>query len=60
MGSLDEASARYKAGLDPCLNVITAQAALLSNQRAAVNFKMQPMVASAQLLKSLGGGGEAH
>ena len=54
--NLGEANARYKAGLDPYLNVITAQTALLSNQQAAVNFKMQRMVASIQLIKSLGGG----
>lgn len=54
--SLDEATARYKAGLDPYLNVISAQTILLNNQQAAVNFRMQQMVASVQLIKALGGG----
>lgn len=55
--SLDEATARYKAGLDPYLNVITAQTAMLTCQQAAVSFRMQQMVASVQLIKSLGGAG---
>ena len=54
--SLQEAEVRYKAGLDPYLNVITAQTILLTNQQAAVNFRMQQMVASVQLIKALGGG----
>jgi NodT family efflux transporter outer membrane factor (OMF) lipoprotein len=54
--SLQEAEVRYKAGLDPYLNVITAQTALLTNQQTAVNFRMQQMVASVQLIKALGGG----
>ena len=47
---------RYKAGLDPYLNVINAQTVLLSDQQTAVNFRMQQMVASVQLIKALGGG----
>jgi NodT family efflux transporter outer membrane factor (OMF) lipoprotein len=54
--SLQEAEVRYKAGLDPYLNVITAQTALLTDQQVAVNFRMQQMVASVQLIKALGGG----
>ena len=53
--SLQEASVRYKAGIDPYLNVITAQTALLANQQAAINFRMQRMLASVQLIKALGG-----
>ena len=52
----EEARVRYRAGLDPYLNVITAQTALLSDQQAAVTFRMQQMVASVQLIKALGGG----
>jgi outer membrane protein TolC len=47
---------RYKAGLDPYLNVISAQTIYLNDQQTAVNFRMQQMVASVQLIKSLGGG----
>ena len=57
--SLREADVRYKAGIDPYLNVITAQTALLTDQQAAVTFRMQRMVASVQLIKALGGGWDA-
>lgn len=54
--SLREATVRFQSGLDPYLNVIVAQAVFLSNQETAVNFRMQQMVASVQLVKALGGG----
>jgi NodT family efflux transporter outer membrane factor (OMF) lipoprotein len=54
--SLHEATVRFQAGLDPYLNVITAQTIFLSDQQTAVNFRMQQMVASVQLVKALGGG----
>jgi NodT family efflux transporter outer membrane factor (OMF) lipoprotein len=57
--NLQEADVRYTAGLDPYLNVITAQTALLTDQQAAVSFRMQRMVASVQLIKALGGGWDA-
>jgi NodT family efflux transporter outer membrane factor (OMF) lipoprotein len=57
--SLREANTRYKAGLDPYLNVIAAQILLLNDQQTAVNFRMQRMVASVQLIKALGGGWDA-
>jgi NodT family efflux transporter outer membrane factor (OMF) lipoprotein len=57
--NLQEAEVRYKAGLDPYLNVIAAQTALLSDQQAAVSFRAQQMVASVQLMKALGGGWDA-
>ena len=47
---------RYKSGIDSYLNVITAQATLLNNQRAAVNLRTQQMTASVELIKALGGG----
>ena len=50
------ADARYKSGLDIYLDVLTAQTALLSNQRTAMNLRMQQMTASVQLIKALGGG----
>ncbi len=53
--SLQEATVRYRAGVDPYLNVIVAQTILLNDQQAAVNFRMQEMVASVQLIKALGG-----
>jgi NodT family efflux transporter outer membrane factor (OMF) lipoprotein len=57
--SLEEATSRYKAGLDPYLNVITAETILLNNQQTALNFRMQEMVSSVQLIKALGGGWNA-
>jgi hypothetical protein len=38
------------------LNVIVAQTTLLNDQQIAVNFRMEKMVASVQLIKALGGG----
>jgi NodT family efflux transporter outer membrane factor (OMF) lipoprotein len=57
--SLEEAEVRYNAGLDPYLNVIAAQTVLLNDQETAVNFRMQRMLASVQLIKALGGGWDA-
>ncbi len=57
--SLREAMVRYGAGIDPYLNVITAQTTLLNDQQTAVNYRMQEMVASVQLIKALGGGWDA-
>jgi outer membrane protein TolC len=47
---------RYKLGIDPYLNVITAQTSLLSNQQTAVTLRIQQMTASAGLIEALGGG----
>jgi NodT family efflux transporter outer membrane factor (OMF) lipoprotein len=50
------ANARCQSGLDSYLDVITAQTALLSNQRTALNLRMEQLTASVQLIKALGGG----
>jgi NodT family efflux transporter outer membrane factor (OMF) lipoprotein len=57
--NLREAEVRYNAGLDPYLNVITAQTALLTGQQAVLNFRAQQMVAGVQLIEALGGGWDA-
>ncbi len=57
--NLRVAYVRYKAGIDPYLNVLAAQTALLADEQAAVTFGMQEMVASVQLIKALGGGWDA-
>jgi outer membrane protein TolC len=54
--SLQVADVRYRSGLDPYLNVIAAQTALLDAQQAAVAFQGQHLAASVQLIKALGGG----
>lgn len=57
--NLKEATARYKGGLDPYLNVINAQTLLLNAQQTAVVFHVQQMVASIRLIEALGGGWNA-
>jgi outer membrane protein TolC len=54
--SLDLAMAQYTGGVTSYLDVITAQNALLANQRTALTVLGQRMVASVQLIKALGGG----
>lgn len=53
------ATDRYKLGLDPYLNVLTAQTTLLANQQTAVNLRIQQMTASTGLIQALGGGWNA-
>ncbi len=53
---LDIAQARYKTGLDPYLDVITAQNTLLSNQQTQVTLRVNEMTAAVQLIQALGGG----
>jgi outer membrane protein TolC len=57
--NLTIATDRYRLGLDPYLNVITAQTALLSNEQTSVNLKMERMTSSVQLIEALGGGWDA-
>ncbi len=53
------ATDRYRLGIDPYLNVITAQTTLLSNQQTALNLRIQQIVSSVQLVEALGGGWDA-
>jgi NodT family efflux transporter outer membrane factor (OMF) lipoprotein len=57
--ALKLATDRYETGLDPYLNVITAQTTLLSSQQTAVNLRIQQMTASGGLIEALGGGWDA-
>ncbi len=50
------ANDRYRLGIDPYLNVITAQTSLLSNEQTALNLHIQQIVSSVQLIEALGGG----
>ncbi len=54
--SLNLATDRYRLGIDPYLNVITAQTTLFSNQQTAVSLRIQQIVDSVQLVEALGGG----
>ena len=49
------ATDRYKLGIDSYLNVVTAQAALLNNKRAALAVYQQQLLATVQLIRSVGG-----
>jgi NodT family efflux transporter outer membrane factor (OMF) lipoprotein len=57
--NLGLATDRYKLGIDPYLNVITAQTTLLTNQQTAVDLRIQQMVSSVQLIEAVGGGWDA-
>ena len=57
--NLKLANDRYRAGIDPYLNVITAQTTLLTNQRASLTVRQEQMTRSVQLLEALGGGWNA-
>ncbi|MFZ0881042.1 MAG: TolC family protein, partial [Candidatus Acidiferrales bacterium] len=54
--NLSLATDRYRLGIDPYLNVITAQTTLLSNKQTALTLRIQQMTASVQLIEALGGG----
>jgi outer membrane protein TolC len=53
--TLQIATDRYKLGIDPYLNVITAQTALFSNRQTAVTLRSSQMTASVELIEALGG-----
>jgi len=57
--ALDIANNRYVGGLTTYLDVITAQTALLNNERLATQLLGQRMVTSVSLVKALGGGWDA-
>lgn len=54
--ALEQTTNRYKGGLDTYLTVITAQSALLANQRTAVSLLTRQMTSTVLLVKALGGG----
>jgi NodT family efflux transporter outer membrane factor (OMF) lipoprotein len=54
--SLDISTNRYKGGVTTYLEVITAQATQLSNERTAADITTRQFAASVQLVKALGGG----
>jgi outer membrane protein TolC len=47
---------RYQTGIDPNLNVLTAQTTLLADQQTLVTLQMQQMVSAVNLVEALGGG----
>jgi NodT family efflux transporter outer membrane factor (OMF) lipoprotein len=53
---LEIAMSRYETGLDPYLDVITAQNTLLGDRLTEVNLRVSEMTAAVQLIQALGGG----
>jgi NodT family efflux transporter outer membrane factor (OMF) lipoprotein len=58
--SLKLATDRYRLGIDPYLNVITAQTTLFGNQQTAVDLRILQIVASVQLIEAIGGGWDSN
>jgi outer membrane protein TolC len=48
--------ARYKTGIDPYINVLTAQTTVLADQQTLNNLQVQQMTAAVALVQALGGG----
>lgn len=53
---VDIAMARYQTGLDPYLDVMTAQTTLLSDQLTKVTQQVSELTAAVELIQALGGG----
>jgi NodT family efflux transporter outer membrane factor (OMF) lipoprotein len=54
--NLSLATDRYRLGIDPYLNVITAETTLFTNQQTSVNLRTEQMTSSVELIEALGGG----
>ena len=54
--SFDISNQRYKGGVTSYLEVLTAEATLLQNQRTAIDLETRQFVASVGLVRALGGG----
>jgi NodT family efflux transporter outer membrane factor (OMF) lipoprotein len=53
---LDLAQQRYQLGIDPYVNVVIAQTALLNDQTQLNSLHVQAMMSAVQLVQALGGG----
>lgn len=49
-------TARYQTGIDPYVDVVTAQTTLLTDRQSVASLRVQEMTASVQLIEALGGG----
>lgn len=49
-------NARYETGIDPYVNVVTAQTTLLANQQTLATLQVEQMTAAVELIQALGGG----
>ena len=54
--SLDLSEQRYKGGVTTYLEVLTAETALINNQRTLTDLQTRQFAASVQLIRALGGG----
>lgn len=54
--ALDLSNSRYKGGTTSYLEVLTAETALISNQRTLTDLQARQFAASVQLVRALGGG----
>ena len=57
--SYDISNQRYKGGVTSYLEVLTAEATLIQNQRTAIDLQTRQFVDSVALVRSLGGGWDA-
>jgi NodT family efflux transporter outer membrane factor (OMF) lipoprotein len=53
---VDLETGRYQTGIDPYVNLVTAQTTLLADQQTLTSLRTQQMTASVQLIEALGGG----
>jgi NodT family efflux transporter outer membrane factor (OMF) lipoprotein len=53
---VDLETSRYQTGIDPYIDVVTAQTTLLADQQTVANLHTELMTASVQLIEALGGG----
>jgi NodT family efflux transporter outer membrane factor (OMF) lipoprotein len=53
---LELETGRYDTGIDPYVDVVTAQTTLLTDQQSLASLHTQQMTASVQLVEALGGG----
>ena len=53
---VDLETSRYETGVDPYIDVVTAQKTLLSDQQTLTTLRTQAMTASVSLIEALGGG----
>jgi len=53
---LNLSTARYQTGIDPYLNVLTAQNTVFSDEQTLVTLQIEQMVSAVSLIEALGGG----
>jgi outer membrane protein TolC len=57
--SYDISNQRYQGGVTSYLEVLTAEATLIQNQRTAIDLQTRQFVSSVGLVRALGGGWDA-